>query len=75
MKKLLLAVFAILALASAIKLWARPFTITCPYDGDSMMFDHQVGFGDRAVCWYSHEHLDTTYPFQRVKHSAYVPCE
>jgi hypothetical protein len=63
--------FVFLALASA--LWARPYTITCPYDGDSMYFDHQVGFGDQAVCWYSHRHYDTD-AGGMVKHKAYVSC-
>lgn len=72
MKKALIVLVAILALASAVKLWARPFTIKCPYDGDSMMFDHQVGIGRDAYCWYSH----TAYENGRsVKHQAYVSCE
>lgn len=46
---------------------ARPYTIVCPYDGLLMRYSHQVGYGARAVCWYSHRTLATL-------HSAYVPC-
>lgn len=76
MKKFLFVLAAITALASlATALWARPFTINCPYDGESMTFDHQVGFGPSAVCWYKHTTLDaSSYPAHRVTHEAYVAC-
>jgi hypothetical protein len=54
-KKHLFVIAALVAMASlATVLWARPFTISCPRDGSSMMFDHQVGIGRNAWCWYSH---------------------
>ena len=48
--------------------FARPFTITCPYDGAAMWFTRQVGFGKSAVCWYSHT------AYNGGKHEAYVLC-
>jgi hypothetical protein len=41
-------------LAAALLAWAHPYSIACPIDGKPMSFDHQVGYGDKAVCWYSH---------------------
>lgn len=71
MKKMLFVIAILAALASAV--WAMPFSITCPYDGESMSYDHQVGFGQNAVCWYSHMHWDSQ-ARAMVKHKAYVSC-
>lgn len=64
---------AILIFALAILAWARPFTVACPIDGQGMMFDHQVGFGQSAVCWYSHQGYNPR-TARTEKHEAYIPC-
>ncbi len=69
----LLLIPAILLFAS-LALWARPFTIKCPIDGEPMSFDHQVGFGDGAVCWYSHYGTDPE-TGTSSKHQAYISCD
>lgn len=53
---------------------SHPFTIKCPVDGQGMMFDHQVGWGKDAVCWYSHTVNDPQNVYRMVKHDAYIPC-
>jgi len=65
-----LLVCVALALGS-LALWAYPFSIKCPIDGEDMYFTHQVGYGRDAVCWYAHNYNDGTHT---VKHEAYVPC-
>lgn len=52
---------------------AHPYSIMCPVDGNTMMFDHQVGYGAQAVCWYSHMGWDSG-SGRSVKHQAYVAC-
>jgi hypothetical protein len=52
---------------------AHPFNVKCPIDGQNMMFDHQVGFGKDAVCWYSHEGCDPQ-TGTCGHHEAYVSC-
>jgi hypothetical protein len=75
MKKLKLVAVVILLVATALLAWAHPFSITCPVDGHSMSFDHQVGYGDKAVCWYSHDNNDYTgHPERSGHHEAYVNC-
>lgn len=69
--KRVVVIGALIALAS-IPLWAHPFNIKCPYDGDYMSFDHQVGYGRDAYCWYSHTHFDGG---KSVKHEAYISCD
>ena len=67
-----LLVFALFAVALA---WARPITIKCPVDNITMYFDHKVGYGDDAVCWYHH---NAGYapgdPKEYPAHDAYTPC-
>jgi len=55
--------------------WAgsHPYSIKCPVDGNPMAYDHQVGYGRDAVCWYSHRNCDG-YPIHCEKHEAYIPC-
>jgi len=73
MKRALLIALAILALVSLPDtLLAHPFSIKCPRDGQSMWFDHQVGFGRDAYCWYSHQAYEEG---EMVKHEAYISCE
>ena len=75
MKKARIAVaFVVLVIAALTALaWAHPFSVTCPIDGESMYFDHQVGYGANAVCWYSHYGCD---PRGKGcgKHEAYASC-
>lgn len=72
--------FALVVVAltfGAVALWARPGSIKCPIDGEYMFFDRQVGYGQDAVCWYSHmAHVPNPdgQGFVTVKHEAYVPC-
>lgn len=63
MKTLFLAM-----LLAALILAGHPFQIQCPRDGHAMYFDHQVGFGKDAVCWYSHVING------QVKHESYISC-
>lgn len=67
-----LAVIAVI-FALTSHLMAAPFTIKCPYDGQSMYGDHRVGFGQDAVCWYSHTVWDSEQG-RTVKHEAYISC-
>ncbi len=64
------AVTLLLALV-AIHVAAHPYTIKCPRDANDMTFDHQVGYGKDAVCWYSHTAYENS---QYVKHEAYIAC-
>ena len=75
-RSVLLAISVAFAiLLGSLALWARPASIKCPIDGEYMFFDHQVGFGDDAVCWYTHNHTDyDAEGAHRVRHDAYVPC-
>ncbi len=65
-----------LTLAS-VALWAHPISIKCPIDGQDMFFDHQVGYGEDAYCWYSHI-ANVPSPdgsgMVATKHEAYVLC-
>jgi hypothetical protein len=54
----IVAIELLILLTLTVVAMAHPFTIKCPIDGQSMMFDHQVGFGKDAVCWYSHYGTD-----------------
>jgi hypothetical protein len=74
MKKLKFVAIAILLVATALLAWAHPYSITCPIDGKSMLFDHKVGYGDQAVCWYSHTNNEETIPERAGYHEAYVNC-
>lgn len=77
-KYLLLLLFVVAALtASSLVLWARPLSIRCPIDSQIMVFDHQVGYGNGAACWYSHIAAVPSSDGRglvTVKHEAYVPC-
>jgi len=80
-KRFLLFLLVVAALtAGSLALWAHPVSIKCPIDGDFMTFDHQVGTGDQAVCWYSHTAYvsnpdpDGVGPVA-VKHKAYTSCD
>ena len=64
----------ILILATGVMAWAHPYSISCPVDGLAMHFDHQVGYGANAVCWYSHQTNDTHDNGRTVTHEAYIPC-
>jgi hypothetical protein len=67
----------LLLLLLALSDLARPNYISCPIDGAPMRFDHQVGYNEHAVCWYSHmayENGPDGLPKQ-VKHEAYVSCD
>ena len=73
---LLLAVVLGVAWVAA---WAtHPGTISCPIDGQLMIFDHlvigsnQTGPGEHNVCWYKHT---VFYNGERQTHTAYIPCE
>ena len=55
----------------SIPLWAQPLSVNCPIDAQPMYFDHMVGWGKNAVCWYSHLQYENG---QMVKHNGYVPC-
>jgi hypothetical protein len=57
----------------AIHVMAHPWTVKCPRDGEDMTFDHQVGYGKDAVCWYSHNVWDIE-ARAIVKHEAYIAC-
>lgn len=80
MKKpvLLSLLLAVVLTVAWISVWAHPGTISCPIDGQAMVFDHlvvgsnQTGPGDHNVCWYKHTVL---YNGERQTHTAYVPCE
>jgi hypothetical protein len=81
MKKpvLLSVLVAVLLTVAWVALWAEhPATISCPIDGEGMVFDHlvvgqnQTGPGPHNACWYKHTVL---YQGQRQTHTAYVPCE
>ena len=63
---------AVLVFLLAAVAWARPTYILCPIDGAQMMFDHQVGYDEHAVCWYSHQAYDENH--QPIKHQSYVNC-
>jgi len=67
------AVMLLLTLV-AIHVVAHPFTVKCPRDAQDMMFDHQVGYGQDAVCWYSHTVWDNDAGGRMMKHEAYIPC-
>lgn len=67
----LLSVAVMLLLMLAIQVVAHPFTVKCPRDAENMMFDHQVGYGSDAVCWYSHTTWENG---TMVKHEAYIAC-
>ncbi|MGB6023849.1 MAG: hypothetical protein WA254_22330 [Candidatus Sulfotelmatobacter sp.] len=69
--RLVMAV-AFISLMLALCAWARPFYILCPIDGAQMTFDHQVGYDEHAVCWYSHWTYDENN--KRVKHEDHVLC-
>jgi hypothetical protein len=73
MKKTMLYTLLLILVALVGVALAHPYNIKCPRDGEYMTFDHQVGYGDDAVCWYSHEH---TIPgtFNTEHHEAYIPC-
>lgn len=66
------AVLLLLSLV-AIAVVAHPYTVKCPRDGNDMYFDHQVGYGKDAVCWYTHDAYEPG-SFQSVKHEAYIQC-
>jgi hypothetical protein len=72
----LAAAVAFIVLVIAVFAWARPTYILCPIDGAQMMFDHQVGYDEHAVCWYSHWTYETNQKGlpERVKHQGYVNC-
>jgi hypothetical protein len=64
---------AVLVALGVIVAFAYPFSVTCPIDGGSMYFDHQVGFGSNAVCWYSHYGTDPQ-TGRLGHHEAYIGC-
>jgi len=68
---------AFLSLVLAVCAWARPTYILCPIDGAQMSFDHQVGYDEHAVCWYSHWTYETGQDGlpARVKHQDHVNCD
>jgi len=76
MKKALISVaWLVVGVAALTTLaGAHPATIKCPIDGGPMTFDHQVGAGKDAVCWYSHHGCDPQHPLVCGKHEAYVNC-
>jgi hypothetical protein len=73
MKKSLLALCILFLFATELLAGTHPFTVTCPRDGQQMMFDHQVGFGKDSVCWYSHTVFDSE-AGSLVKHEAHIAC-
>lgn len=72
MKRLLRA--ALLLAATVTCAAAHPYTISCPIDGQAMGFDHQIGSGQEAVCWYSHRMAAADGSGKIETHQAYVPC-
>jgi hypothetical protein len=67
------ALMLLLTLVAIDVVVAHPFTIKCPRDSEDMMFDHQVGYGKDAFCWYSHNVWDNN-AGGMVKHEAYIAC-
>ena len=69
-------VVAVAFLVVVVFAWARPTYILCPIDGAQMTFDHQVGYDEHAVCWYSHMAYETGKDGlpEQVKHQSYVNC-
>jgi len=72
-KKLLVLLIAVLALGS-LMLWARPSTILCPLDGETMKFYQQMGSGPDAHCWYSHKVVTNQPGVISKTHAKDIPC-
>lgn len=71
-------VLAALLLGYATFLFARPFSVPCPIDGQPMHWDgNQQGTGSRASCEYEHDAYVQNpggLGSHKVQHTTWVSC-